>query len=261
MHDILISEREVEHLFNVYVSLSTTDVHNDPDLVARLRKQERLILTIDGAKPSTDSEALWLIRDHLSGEVLLGFTERAATAEVLADKIREVASLGIPITGVATDGEPVVVEAVQLALPRTPHQLCQYHFLDNFAKGVKKLDSELGRSIAQDLKGLNRFEQAAELEPTKQATQSDIKGPESLTISACSAAPAKTRSRRQQYERLCRPRDAAEAEFVRDVCEVARAAVGGSGRPPLETPGLGRAERVTGLSTTLATAAGKKGGL
>ena len=42
-------------------------------------------------------------------------------------KIRDVASLGIPVAGVATDGEPVVVEAVGLALPGVPHQLCQFH--------------------------------------------------------------------------------------------------------------------------------------
>jgi len=258
VHGVSISEREVEDLFNLYVALSTTDVRNDPALVARLRKQGRLVLTIDGAKPDADGEALWLVRDHISTEVLLGFTAPAIDAQKLAGKIEEVVSLGIPIAGVVTDGEPVVVEAVDLALPGVAHGLCQYHFLDNFAKGVKKLDGELGRTLAQDLKGLNRFEQAAGLDPSDRAIESDIRGPESLATAVDIGAPKKKRGRRRRYERLCRPRTAEEAQYVRDVCEVARAAIGGSARPPLGTPGLERADRAAELAETLAACAGKK---
>lgn len=260
VHEVLISEREVEDLFNLYVALSTTDVRNDPELVARLREQGRLVLTIDGAKPDADGDVLWLIRDHISAEVLLGFTAPSIDAEGIAAKIKEVVALGITIAGVTTDGEPVVVRAVELALKGVPHQLCQYHFLDNFAKGVKKLDSELALALAQDVKGLKGFEKAADLVPSEGAERSDMRGPASLAIAADIGAPKKKAGRPRRYERLCRPRDAEEAQFVRDVCEVARAAIGGSGRPPLETPGLERFERAAALVETLAACARKKGG-
>lgn len=184
LHEVKISEREVEDLFNLYVALSTTDARTDPELVAKLAKQGRIILSVDAAKPERDGEALWLMRDHISGEVLFGFVARNISAEALAGKVREVASLGIPIAGVVSDGEKVIVEAVALALPGTPHQLCQYHFLKNFAKETTSLDSALKKALAADLKGLNRFEHAAGVTPSHRPTETDIVGPAGLTVAA-----------------------------------------------------------------------------
>ena len=135
-------------------------------------------------KPERAGEALWLVRDHISGEVLLGFVARNIDAEALAEKIREAASIGVPIAGVVSDGEKVIVDAVELALPGTPHGLCQYHFLVNFAREVTSLDSALKKGRAADLKGISRFEDAAEATPSKRPQETDIRGPASLTIQA-----------------------------------------------------------------------------
>ena len=184
LHGVEISEREVEDLFNLYVALTTTDVRTDPGLVAKLVKQGRIVLTIDAAKPERAGEALWLVRDHLSGEVLLGFTARNIDAGALAERIREAASIGVPIAGVVSDGEKVIVDAVELALPGTPHGLCQYHFLVNFAREATSLDSQLKKGLADDVKGLNRFENAAEATPSHRPTETDIRGPASLALDA-----------------------------------------------------------------------------
>ncbi len=262
IHGVEISEREVEDLFNLYVALTTTDVRNDRKLLARLAEQGRIVLTIDAAKPDRDGEALWLIRDHISGEVLLGFTARNIDAEALAEKIREVASLGITIAGVVSDGEPVIVEAVELALPGVPHQLCQYHYLRNFAKEVTSLDSGLKKTLKTDLKGLNRFENAAKATPSNRPKETDIPGPASLTIEA---APAKRRKKKKKggaprkYERLRRAMTSSEAQLVRDVCEVARAVLDTGGKPPLETPGLAAYEKLVRLTDVLERVAKKRG--
>ena len=121
LHEVRVSERRVEDLGNLYVALRTYDVRTKPQVMERLRKQGRLVLLLDAARPDADGDALWMILDHLSGEVLSGFTARDIDAKQLAAKIRTVASLGIPIAGVATDGEPVVVVAVTLALAGVPH--------------------------------------------------------------------------------------------------------------------------------------------
>ena len=149
-----MSERRVEDLGNLYVALRTYDVRTKPQVMERLRRQGRLVLLVDAARPDADGDALWMILDHLSGKVLSGFTARDIDAKELAAKIRTVASLGIPIAGVATDGEPVVVEAVRLALAGVPHQLCQFHFLGNFGRGVTKLDNELSHALSVDVRGL-----------------------------------------------------------------------------------------------------------
>jgi len=184
LHGVEISEREVEDLFNLYVALTTTDVRTDPELAAKLKKQGRIVLTIDAAKPERAGEALWLVRDHVSGEVLLGFVARNIDAGALAEKIREVASIGVPIAGVVSDGEKVIVDAVELALPGTPHGLCQYHFLVNFAKEVTSLDSRLKKELAGDLKGLSLFENAAGAQPSNRPRETDIRGPASLAVEA-----------------------------------------------------------------------------
>ena len=184
LHGVEISEREVEDLFDLYVALTTADVRTDPGLVAKLVKQGGVVLTIDAAKPERAGESLWLVRDHVSGEVLLGFTARNIDAERLAERIREVASIGVPVVGVVSDGEKVIVDAVELALPGTPHGLCQYHFLVNFAREVTSLDSALKKGLADDLKGINLFEDAAEATPSKRPRETDIRGPASLTVEA-----------------------------------------------------------------------------
>jgi len=194
LHGVEISEREVEDLFNLYVALTTTDVRTDPRLVAKLVEQGRIVLTIDAAKPERAGESLWLVRDHVSGEVLLGFTARNIDAERLAERIREVASIGVPIVGVVSDGEKVIVDAVELALPGTPHGLCQYHFLVNFAKEVTAIDSQLEKQLAGGLRGINLFENAAEATPSNRPTETDIAGPASLTLEA--APPKKRRSKK-----------------------------------------------------------------
>ncbi len=193
LHGVEVSEREVEDLFNLYVALTTTDVRTDPGLAAKLKRQGGIVLTIDAAKPERSGEALWLMRDHISGEVLLGFVARNIDAGTLAGCIREVASLGIPIAGVVSDGEPVIVDAVELALPGVPHQLCQYHFLVNFAKEVTGLDSGLKKQLADDLKGLSLFEDAAEEAPSKRPKETDIRGSASLTIDAQPPRPKRSK--------------------------------------------------------------------
>jgi hypothetical protein len=155
-----------------------------PELVAKLNRQGRIVLTIDAAKPDRDGESLWLLRDHIAGEVLLGLTARNIDAERLAERICEGASIGGPIAGTVSDGEKVIVDAVELALPGKPHQLCQYHFLVNFAKEVTVLDSRLKKALAGDLRGINLFENAARATPSKRPKETDIRGPASLALRA-----------------------------------------------------------------------------
>jgi hypothetical protein len=258
VHKVRVSERGVENFGNLYVALRTYDVRTNPEVLKRLKKQGRLVLLIDATKPDAEGEALWMVLDHLSGEVLCGFTARAIDARGLAAKLREVAALKIPIVGVATDGEPVVVEAVKLALPGVPHQLCQFHFLQNFGKGVTKLDHELSHALAVDLKGLSRFEAAANLKPSERSTETEIAGPRSLKLAEPVAR--KRTGKKRQYERLCQPRTPAEAALVGEVCEAARAVLGTRAKPPLEAAGLETFAGLERLHQALARAAGKKGG-
>jgi len=88
----------------------------------------RVILAIDGLQPDVGHEVLWVLRDCLSGEVLLARSLLSSTRDDLAKLIGEVKqALEVPIVGVVSDGQDSIRKAVKVALDGVPHQLCHFH--------------------------------------------------------------------------------------------------------------------------------------
>jgi len=114
----------------------------DPARLRRLTQpQGRVILALDGLQPDVGQEVLWVLRDCLSGEVLLARSLLSATHTDLAVLIREVKqALEVPITGVISDGQLSIRRAVAHALPEVPHQLCHFHYLQEAAKPIYEAD-------------------------------------------------------------------------------------------------------------------------
>ena len=87
-----------------------------------------MILAIDGLQPDVGHEVLWVLRDVLSGEVLLARSLLSSTQDDLAGLIAEVKdALEVPIAGVVSDGQTSIRKAVIQALKDVPHQLCHFH--------------------------------------------------------------------------------------------------------------------------------------
>jgi hypothetical protein len=101
----------------------------DPQRLAnRFGGQGRVVLALDGLQPDKGQEVLWVLRDCLSGEVLLARRLLSSGEPDLAPLLREVvAALPVPIIGVIADGQVAIRHAVQAVLPTIPHQLCQFH--------------------------------------------------------------------------------------------------------------------------------------
>ncbi len=77
----------------------------------------RVILAIDGLQPDVGHEVLWVIRDVLSGEVLLARSLLSSTQDDLAKLLGEVKdALEVPIAGVVSDGQTSIRKAVAEAL-------------------------------------------------------------------------------------------------------------------------------------------------
>lgn len=65
-----------------------------------------MILALDGLQPDVGHEVLWVLRDCLSGEVLLARSLLSACEAELASLLREVQqALAVPIGGVISDGQ------------------------------------------------------------------------------------------------------------------------------------------------------------
>jgi hypothetical protein len=127
---VVISERTVTNLLDRYDELVALSLTSDERLQRITAEQGRVILALDGLQPDVGHEVLWVLRDCISGEVLLARSMLSATAEDLAKLLHKVKrALRVPITGVVSDGQHSIRNAVAKALKGIPHQLCQFHYL------------------------------------------------------------------------------------------------------------------------------------
>src|SRR5207237_2978961 len=128
-----------------------------------LRDQGRVVLALDGLQPDVGHEVLWVLRDCLSGEVLLAKSLLSATAKDLAALITEVrAALPVPITGAISDGQQSIRLAMAKALPGVPHQLCHFHYLREAAKPIFEADRHAKKELKKRVRGIRPIERKVE---------------------------------------------------------------------------------------------------
>src|SRR3954452_994101 len=158
-----IAERSVTNLLDRYDELLATSLTDTRRLRRVLQGQRGVILALDGLQPDVGHEVLWVMRDCLSGEVLLARSLLSATAADLAPLLREVAeAVGVPVLGVVSDGQTSIRRAVERALPGVPHQLCQFHFLREAAQPVFEADRHAKVRLKKQVRGIRRIERAVE---------------------------------------------------------------------------------------------------
>src|ERR671916_2365138 len=103
---VMIAERSVTNLLDRYDELLATALTDSHRLRGLLAGQGRIILALDGLQPDVGHEMLWVLRDGLSGAVLLARSLLSSTGADLAVLLREVAAaIGVPIAGVISDGQ------------------------------------------------------------------------------------------------------------------------------------------------------------
>src|SRR5438270_4798664 len=160
---VAIAERSVTNLLDRYDELLATSLTDSTRLRDLLAAQGRVILALDGLQPDVGHEVLWVVRDCLSGEVLLARSLLSATAADLAPLLREVAAaVGVPVLGVVSDGQTSIRRAVERALPGVPHQLCQFHFLREAAQPVFEADRHAKVRLKAEVRGVRPIERALE---------------------------------------------------------------------------------------------------
>src|SRR5437763_17098204 len=87
---VSITERSVTSLMQRYEELVALRVRDQERIKARLQKQGRVILAIDGLQPDVGHEVLWLVRGCLSEEILLARPLRSSSQGDLTALLREV---------------------------------------------------------------------------------------------------------------------------------------------------------------------------
>ena len=165
MHQVLweqqvaIAERTVTQLLARYEELVALRLADNARLTDCLTAQKQVILAIDGLQPHKQQDVLWVLRDCLSGEVLLARSLDSAREADLADLLREVkTALPVPIQAVISDGQRTIRLAVQQVLPDIPHQLCHFHYLKEAAKPITEADRHAKTELKKYVRGVREIE-------------------------------------------------------------------------------------------------------
>lgn len=195
---VALCQRTVTNLLDRYDELLALSLADDRRLRRVTAGQGRVVLAIDGLQPDVGHEVLWVLRDCLSGEVLLARSLLSATEADLAALIRSVSDAlgGVPVTGVVSDGQHSVRKAVASALPGVPHQLCHFHYLREAARPLYEMDRHAKKLLKKQVRGVRPIERKAE------------------------------------------GRDDPRGRAIRGYCAAVRSAISDDGRPPLEASGL-----------------------
>ena len=242
-----VCQRTVTNLLDRYDELLAVRLGDSERLKGLLAEQGRVVLAIDGLQPDVGHEVLWVLRDCLSGEVVLAKSLLSGTEKDLAELIgqvkRDLALVGrerrrkgakgeaapaVPIVGVVSDGQHSIRNAVAKELPGVPHQLCQFHYLREAGRPIYEMDRHAKKELKKRVRGIRPVER---------------KAAQALAGAGEEAAQA----------------EAAQAEAVLGYCSAVRSAITDDGRPPLDSSGLDLHERLTAVSESLAKVEEKGG--
>ena len=221
---VAICVRSVASLLDRYDELLALSLSDPSRLRRAVAGAGRAILAIDGMQPDVGHEVLWVIREVLSGEILLA---RSLLSSCRADLVKLLGEAkaaldagdgsGVPIVGVISDGQHSIRLAVVEALPGVPHQLCQFHYLREAARPVYEADRHAKVALKKAVRGI------------------------------------------RPIERQLEGRDDAEAEPVRGYCAAVRSALTDDGRPPLVASGLRLQGRLAEVAESLGRVESKRG--
>ena len=216
---VVIAPRTVGHLLGRYEELVSV-VLATPASRAGLRQQGRLILAVDGLQPDKGHEVLWVVREVLSGDILLARSLLASGRDDLSALLRTalLGLEGVPVVGVISDGQPAIRQVVAEVLPGVPHQLCQFHYLREAGRPIWEADRHAQKELRKRVRGVRPIEREVE-------------------------------------DRTDPP-----AEVIRGYCAAVRGALGDSGQPPLDPGGLQLQHRLSVIAASLDRVAQKGGG-
>jgi hypothetical protein len=158
-----LAERTVTDLLERYDELLALSL-SDPARLRQITAREgRVILALDGLQPDVGHEVLWILRDCLSGEILLAKSLLSATTADLAALLKKVAEgLSVPIVAVLSDGQHSIRKAVRQALPGVPHQLCHFHYLREAALPIYEADRHAKKELKKRVRGVRALERQIE---------------------------------------------------------------------------------------------------
>ncbi len=165
-------ERTVEHLLHRYDEVVTGYLHHQDRLQAILHGQGRVIVARDGLQPDVGHEVLWVIREVISGEILVARALLSSSPEDLAELLREAKAMlavSVPVRGIVSDGQLSIRKAVATVFADLPHQLCHFHYLREAAKPIYEADRHAQKELKKQVRGVRPIERSLEGQSDEEA--------------------------------------------------------------------------------------------
>jgi hypothetical protein len=155
-----ISIKEIELLCEVFLSLVTTKAASDPKIREELREQGGIVLSIDGVQPEKGNEILYLLRDVISGRVLIARNLLSSATSEIEALFDEVKAMGVPIIGLVSDKQHSFVAAAARSFPNIPHQICQYHYMRDLTLPIIEADRAMKKELRAKIRGIRSIERS-----------------------------------------------------------------------------------------------------
>lgn len=152
-HALSISRREVLYLFDAYCTLlrAGTHVNEDQDWLAQVKANGGIIVSMDGIQPDRGNETVSVVRDALTGRVLVAENVTASDTVVLKRLLAPVHALPAPVLGTISDAQESLLQALEQTWPEVPRQVCQFHALQDASRPAYEVDRKVKTAMRKYL--------------------------------------------------------------------------------------------------------------
>ncbi len=152
-HGLSISRREVLYLFDAYCTLlrAGTEAQEDQDWLAQVKANGGIIVSMDGIQPDRGNETVYVVRDALTGRVLAAENVTASETVVLKRILAPVHALPVPVLGTISDAQESLLQALEQTWPEVPHQVCQFHVLQDASRPAYEVDRKVKTAMRKYL--------------------------------------------------------------------------------------------------------------
>jgi hypothetical protein len=150
---VKIARREILYLFETYCTLlrATSSAKDDHQWLAQVEKNGGIIVSVDGIQPEKGHETVYLVRDALTGRVLVAENVLSSDTAAMKKLLKPVMALEVPVLGTITDTQESELLAVEQLWPDAPHQVCQFHALRDASKLAFEADRKIKTALRKSM--------------------------------------------------------------------------------------------------------------
>src|SRR6266851_5346503 len=104
---VRIARREILYLFEAYCMLlrASSEAKDDQQWLSQVEKNGGIIVSVDGIQPEKGNETVYLVRDALTGRVLVAENVTSSETAVMKDLLAPVVALGVKVLGTISDAQ------------------------------------------------------------------------------------------------------------------------------------------------------------